>query len=407
MDKAKEGGESGTPNPKRFTDLESKTIFADVKVFDTEYVPKEIFVRREFDDVVRFYFDCVKFKLQQCMVVVGPTGSGKTLAARYYGDEATAYAAQKHTDFRVAYVNCREVPSLYSFWQLLLASLDKQISTGFPLLKLVDDFVATIERYHHVVVILDEIEKLPSTLGRGKANDILYLLTRLKSSRGCETAISTILITNHAHVMDFLDAPVRSSLNSRSLVIGNYDAKELAGILSDRVKKGLIPGACSDGTINRIAAEAAQFNSDARFAIRLLSNAAALTQKREGTTIENEDVKAAVEQTNAEIERDLVDRVSPNQLLVLYAISQAAQQTKGSFLSTNSIYQKSYRPMCERAGRKPLVYSQFLSIVSSLQNYDLVSNHLARRRAGGFMRMIEPTFDPRHIQRICEKADLW
>jgi len=407
MAKTRKGSESDTPKAKSFTDLESKTIFTEMKVFDTEYLPKEILVRQEFDHVVRFYFDCMKFKLQQSLIIVGPTGSGKTLAARYYGDEAIKYASEKKIDFRVAYVNCREVPSLYAFWQLLLSSLDKPISTGFPLLKLVDEFVAAIEQYHHVVVILDEVEKLPSTLGRAKANDILYLLTRLKSSRGCETAISTILITNHAHVMDFLDAPVRSSLNSRSLVLGNYDAKELAGILCDRAKKGLRPGAYREGVVNHIAAEAAQFNSDARFAIRLLRNAAALVQDRGGNAIANDDVKAAVEETKAEIERDLVDRLSPNQLLILHAIARGAQEVKDEFLSTNAIYRKHYRPMCEHIGRKPLVYSQFLSIVTSLQNYDLVSNHLAPRRAGGFMRMVEPNFNPRHVQKICEKAELW
>ena len=406
MDETEGGGESGTPKSKRFKDLESKTIFTNMKVFDTEYVPREILVRKEFDDVIRFYFDCVRFKLQQSVVIVGPTGCGKTLAARYYGDQATAYASDKKIDFRVAYVNCREVPSLYAFWQLLLASLGRQISTGFPLLKLVDEFVTVIQRYHHVVVILDEVEKLPSTLGRGKANDILYLLTRLKSSRGCETAVSTILITNHAHVMDFLDAPVRSSLNHRSLVLGNYDAKELAGILAERVKRGLRAGACSDGVVNRIAAEAAQFNSDARFAIRLLSNAAALAQKREADALEDDDVKEAVEQTKAEIEQDLVDRLSVNQLLILRSIAQAAQDVKDEFLSTNAIYRKHYRPICDEMGRRALVYSQFLSIVTSLQNYDLVSNHLAPRRAGGFMRMVEPTFNPQHIERICANADL-
>ena len=77
-------GERDTPRRTSFADLERRTVFTDLSVFDTDYIPEEIFVRREFQPVVRFYFDCLKFQLQQALVIVGATGSGKTLAARYY-----------------------------------------------------------------------------------------------------------------------------------------------------------------------------------------------------------------------------------------------------------------------------------------------------------------------------------
>jgi len=44
-------------------------VFTDLSVFDTDYIPEEIFVRREFQPVVRFYFDCLKFQLQQALII--------------------------------------------------------------------------------------------------------------------------------------------------------------------------------------------------------------------------------------------------------------------------------------------------------------------------------------------------
>ena len=107
--------ENDTPLQTAFTDLERATVFTDLSVFDTDYIPEEIFVRREFQPIVRFYFDCLKFQLQQALVLVGPMGSGKTLAARYYGRAAVQHARQHHLSFRLIYLNCREIASPYAF----------------------------------------------------------------------------------------------------------------------------------------------------------------------------------------------------------------------------------------------------------------------------------------------------
>ena len=90
-----ESVERDTPQRTLFRDLEKRSIFTDLSVFDTDYIPDRIFVRKEFDPIVRFYFDALKFSLQQTMVVVGPSGSGKTLACRYYGAEAIRYAQKE------------------------------------------------------------------------------------------------------------------------------------------------------------------------------------------------------------------------------------------------------------------------------------------------------------------------
>ena len=57
---------------------------------------------------------------------------------------------------------------------------------------------------------------------------------------------------------------------------------------------------------------------------------------------------------------------------------RTARASAESFLTLNSVHKGPYRAICEKHGRKPLVYSQFLTIVSGLQSHDLVSNILER-----------------------------
>ena len=398
------GAKTDTPLQTAFADLARRTVFTNPSVFGTDYIPEEIFVRREFQPVVRFYFDCLKFQLQQALVIVGPTGSGKTLAARYYGREAIRYAEQKDVSFRLAYLNCREIASPYVFWQQLLANLDAITPKGLSISDLIEKFARAVDGSRHLVLVIDEIEKMFTTLGGEKANDILYVLARLSGNRRLESAVSLILISNNVHLLDLLEPPVRSSLNVRTLTLGSYSALELVEILDDRATKGLKKAVCSEAMLNYIAARTAQFNSDARFAIRLLRNAAVDVEQRGSGRIAKASVDRACSATKTEIERDLLGRLGTSQLLILLAICKAARKVKDTPLKLRSVYQDIYRDLCEGFGRKPLVYSQFLSIVRGLQNYDLVNNTIERRRAGGFSRLVEVNFNPDYLESVAREA---
>jgi len=94
MARVKDSTKRDPPPQNSFAQLESRNIFTHPEVFNSDYIPEHILFRREFDDVIRLYFQCVKFKLQQALIIIGPTGSGKTLAARYYGKNAKVYADQ-------------------------------------------------------------------------------------------------------------------------------------------------------------------------------------------------------------------------------------------------------------------------------------------------------------------------
>lgn len=142
----------------------------------------------------------------------------------------------------------------------------------------------------------------------------------------------------------------------------------------------------------------------ARFAIRLLRNAAAGAERRDRVRITSAMVDKAFTATKTELERDLLARLGLGQLLVLAALSRAAASTKDGIVKVRPVYHGAYRSLCEACGRKPVVYSQFLTIVRGLQNYDLVDNFLQRRPAGGFARLAEVNLDLRNLEDALEKA---
>lgn len=394
-----ESGESATPYRTLFEEMESQLIFQDLSVFDTEYIPDNILIRKEFDPITRFYFDCLKFKLQQALIIVGPTGSGKTLASRYYARQAAAYAGEKEIEYSTLYLNCREIGSVYGFWELLLTQLNRRTKKGLAISNLVDQFASAIAGKHHVVLILDEMEKLYTTIAPERVNDILYVLARIKGNRALSASISMIMISNNAHLTDYFDAPVSSSLNAKHIVIGNYDASDLGAILRNRAEKGLKPGLWSQKVVNYIAAKTAQFNSDARFAIKLLRNAAVAAEPS-SQPVSLEHVDEAFEVTKRELEQDVISRLSTNQLLILQALARDAQRKGTGMLRLHDVHRNTYGQLCQQYRLKPLVYSHFLSIVASLQNYDLINNILERRRSGGYIRLAEVNFKPADVESL-------
>ena len=402
MPESAASAKSDTPRRILFRELEKRSVFTDLSVFDTDYIPERIFVRKEFDPIIRFYFEALKSSLQQTMIVVGPSGSGKTLACRYYASEALGYAEKQRVPLASAYGNCRGTTAPYVLWQDLLRQFDAPAPKGLSVTDLIVKLAEAVSGRRHVIIILDELEKLFANLGSERANDILYGLARLRANQDLDTAISTIFISNNVHLPDMFDGPVRSSLNATNLAIGPYDAQELAGILVGRARAGLKEGVWSRPVIDYVAAKTAQHNSDARFAIKLLRNAASWLEAGGGRKLRVQHAEEAFEKTRREMEVEVLRRLSVNQLLVLLSLAEKAHTGGGRLVGLHEAYSGAYPTVCTRHSWKPLVYSQFLHTVGVLQSCDLLRNILERRRIGGYVRLAEINFTPADVIRVAQ-----
>jgi len=324
--------------------MDKQTLFIDKSVFNSGFIPASIFVRDEFSNIYEFYYDCLKYQLQQQLILLGPSGVGKTMASKYYGSLAIRYAKENNIDFSVIYINCRDVSSPYLFWQTVLSNLDHKAPKGLGITDLLDKFAHTIKDQYHVVIILDELEKLLTALG-DKGNDIMYTLIRIKSNRDMKAAISLILISNNAHLEQMFDGPISSSMNTKRVVFGRYSADEIYQILLERASLGLKAGAFLPAIVKLISAYTVNhFSGDARAGIRLLFNSALSAQEQERKRILEKDVKKSIDMTKKEAEADVIDRLSLNQLFTLKAIVEASKNSKEKFLKVNTIYKKVYRP---------------------------------------------------------------
>ena len=388
-----------TPSRTPFDAVDSRTFFREKKVFNADYIPERIFSKEEFKHIIQFYYDALKFQLQQHMLVLGPSGVGKTMGCKYYGRLAIQYARDHGIDFSALYLNCRDISSPYAFWRSLLSDLDIRAPKGLGISDLVDRFVEAIEHQHHVVLILDEADKLYTGFGE-RGNDVLYTLTRAKSSRDLDTAISLILTANNTHIEEHFDGPVKSSMNLKRFALGQYDAEQIYQIIRHRASAGLKKDVWTERLIRFISAKTAnQFEGDARAGIRLLYNSAVRAEARTKRKITERDVTQSVEMTLREAEVDVVERLTDNQLFTLKAIAEATGKRK-AFVKVNDVYKNVYQPLCARYSAHPLAYSNFFNNTISLSNYDLVNNLLERRRSGGHVRIVELNVRPEIVEEI-------
>jgi len=382
-----------------FAKRENLRIFQSKNIFDTDFIPEVIIERPDFQMVIDFFDNCLRYELQGNLIIIGPSGSGKTLSVRFYGQEAERYAKDKGIDFKLIYLNCREIMSPYFFYQALLRQFGEKVPKGYGTSELVEMFINHIRDSRHVVLVLDEFDKLYST-SQEKANDIVYMLSRIKSNRDLGVAISTIMISNNVHLSENFDTPVQSSLNSKILHLGAYNAEELYHILHSRAKIGLLESAYEEGLLRYCSALTAKNSEDARFNIRLLFNAGELAEKDGEDKITETHIKNSINLTKRETETDAIERLSLNQLIVLYSLVNFKRRNNIKLIPVKTTYCEAYKLICKQVGYEEITYPHFWRLVNSLGQYDLVYSLLQTPKQGGFRRVVELNVDEEAVEKI-------
>ncbi|MFW6173780.1 MAG: Cdc6/Cdc18 family protein, partial [Elusimicrobiota bacterium] len=338
---------------KNVFEARAKKIFKDKNAFNLNYIPEHILVRKEFDKVINFFDDCLHYQLPQDLIIVGPAGVGKTLATEFYSKAAKSYA-KRGIDFHYFYINCREIKNPYTFYQFLLSQLGFQIKRGFGIDELTRKFIEKTKGYRHLVLAIDEIDKL-FAFSADRANDILYVITRIKNS----STISTVMISNNTKLMEMFDPSVNSSLNPILLSLSPYTPEELYEILEYRAEKGL--KIYDSSLLKYISAYTAKESGDARLAIKLLFNAAKLAEDEGKDKVTEKEVKRCIEETRREIELGAVERLSRNQLMVLKSLTGINKKLIPVTESYNT-----YKGICEKLGEDFLSYVQYWRVLNSL-----------------------------------------
>lgn len=351
--------------------LDKGSLFANKKVLQSTYIPKEIEHRDEqMDLIAKILAPALRSERPSNLFIYGKTGTGKTLTARYTAERMLSVAAERDLNLDIFYVNCKLKKIADTEYRLvaeLARSLGKAVPpTGLPTDEVYKIFFRGLDEQRRVVIfILDEIDQLVKKIG----DEIIYNLTRVNTEL-LTSQVCIVGISNDLTFSNDLDPRVRSSLSEEEIVFPPYNAMQIQSILKRRCGVAFMEGALAEGVIQKCAAYAAREHGDARRALELVRVAAELAERANEKLVTIDHVDQAEEK----IERDrFVDTVEhhPKQFqVVLYATMLVADSMQRFY--TGDVYE-TYKKLCTRAGLRPLTQRRVSDIIAELDMLGLIT----------------------------------
>ena len=377
--------------------LVKDSIFENKKVLQSTYIPGEIDHR---DDQINYMAQILAPGLKNDkpsnLFVYGKTGTGKTLVSRYLMEQMENLAKQKGLPLKIFYLNCK-LKKIADTEYRLIAELARFFGrpvppTGLPTDEVYNIFFKALEDEGKVVIlIMDEVDQLVRKAG----DEIIYNLTRVNSELK-NSQLSIIGISNDLMFANNLDPRVKSSLSEEEIVFPPYNALQIQDILKNRVALSFKKNVLSEGVIQKCAAYAAREHGDARRALELLRVAGELSERRNETKVNIQDIDEAEDK----IERDrLIDmvRTHPKQFqATLYPILHLSKDSKKEVF-TGDIYEF-YKQVCSKTGLRPLTQRRVSDIIGELDMLGIINAQVISKGRFGRTRQITLTLSS-HIQQ--------
>jgi len=372
----------------------------------------------QLESVVSFLKPTLQENRPPNMLLYGPAGTGKSLIIGAVTQQIIELCKSKGERFGVVSINCQPINTLdqavYELVQTVAKNVDAEVGvpeTGVSTKRKYRRLYELInENYDSVIFILDEIDLL---VGR-RANDepayskLLYQLSRASNTNDIEGRVSVAALTNDPKFMENIDGRAESSFNPRDVYFPDYDANQLRQILKNR-RDAFRPDALEDDVIPLVAAFAAQSHGDARKAIDLFRGAGDLADERGEEEVREEHVRESQEEIDKDRSLKLVEGLTTQKKISLYATAAVARYSRRSGSSVPSpVGFKVYQWVTDELDADQMTRETYVKYVKELSTYGLISTSRKSRGRGGGMYM-EFTFtgDPTAIMdRIVEDTRL-
>jgi len=276
------------------------------KLFDISYVPDEIYIRKELEEVATNLAEYLVTGVPNNIIVFGYKGSGKTTSIlnllevmKKNGNEKMDYT----------YLNAKQNPTSF----MLLRAILGDVKISFSMADTIKTFSKHykemkekgIERY---VVIIDEADFL-------KDDAIYYMLSR-------ETNINLVILTRKMQWLATLDESVKSSLQPIYVHFNSYEIAEIKTILEMRAKEGLYE--YNEGFLNLLNTRLyREHNSDIRIGIRCLLLAS------HNNSWQIKDVDSILKKAAEDVESSTIREMKDTELIVLRSLLQDTDTNKG------------------------------------------------------------------------------
>ncbi len=378
--------------------LNSKSLFLDKKILQSNYTPDSIIHREEqIEQVAKILSPCLRLEKPSNLFIYGKTGTGKTLTIQHTAIHIEQIANEKKIPIKIIYLNCK-LKKIADTEYRLIAELGREFGRPIPPTGLPTDevykifFKAMDEKEQVILLILDEIDQLLQKAG----DELLYNLTRINSELK-KAQLSIIGISNDINFTAILDPRIKSSLSEEEIVFPPYNALQIQDILRGRSKQAFKQSVLEPGVIEKCAAYAAREHGDARRALEFLRVAGEIAE-REGS---EKVTMGHIDLAQDKIEHDkIIDLVitQPKQFqAALYSI--IISQTKEQKIYTGDIY-SSYKKICSQAGLRPLTQRRLSDIIAEFDMLGIITAKTISKGRYGRTREINISFEPSMETRI-------
>lgn len=367
----------------------------------------------QLEAVVSYLKPTLKGNRPPNMLLYGPAGTGKSLIIGAVTQQISALLQSENERLGIVDINCQPINTLdqavYELVQTVATDVEADVGvpeTGVSTKRKYRRLYELInQHYDSVIFILDEIDLL---VGRRASEEpafsrLLYQLSRASNTNEIEGQVSVAALTNDPKFMEDIDGRAESSFNPRDVYFPDYDATQLREILKNR-RDAFRPDALQEDVIPLVAAFAAQSHGDARKAIDLFRGAGDLADERGDEIVQEDHVRESQEEIDKDRTLKLVEGLTTQKKLSLYATAAVAVY---STQSTNTVPSpvgfNVYQWITDEVDADQMTRETYVKYVKELSTYGLMSTSRKSRGRGGGMYM-EFTFatDPNGVMERIE-----
>ncbi|MCK4319118.1 AAA family ATPase [Candidatus Micrarchaeota archaeon] len=382
--------------------MEDKSlIIINNDVLSPHYIPDEIkFREAQMKGLESVLSPFIKNQKSRNIIIYGKTGTGKTCIVK------NILKKMGKIKGKYIYLNCRIYNTRYRVIQKIVKSMMEGFDkSGFGLPTLYEKIVEWMSDNRQLLVVLDEIDMVKDV------DELIYTLTR--SNDDTEAGGLTLIgISNRLLFKNQLDPRSKSSLHEKEMVFPPYSAIQLKKILEQRAELAFKKGSIELSALSLAGAIAARESGDARYALKLLTQAAEIAEEEKTGKITDKEVKKAVEIVDVNIIKEALTTLPENYLIVLYAIARLTLSnqkyvkldgSEGSrYLFSGEIYEE-YCSLSNKVGKTPRTSRWFREYLNDLEMLGFIISTESGRGIKGRARLIMLTSPPHEIIKDLKK----
>ncbi len=378
-----------------------ESVFKDQSKLSPDYVPKELVHRdEEFRKLSRLFRAVLENRASQRILVTGSVGVGKTALTLKFGQQLEPAAKKRNFRLDYIHINCRKQKTPYTVLRQMIDHYNPRLPPrGFSpeeLLGMVIDWLDKHDAY--LTLTLDELGFFIQQNGP----DLLYSLTRVAEESGAPNRLSIIAISRDQNFLRLLDPATQSTFMHNLVELDKYNARQLADILTQRIREAFKADKVEEDAVSLIADIAARWG-DARFALELLLHAGMFADEKKAKKVTPEYARQAKAEVHPEVRKEVLAELQLHERLLLLALARRLKITERAYALTGEV-EEAYEVVCEEHGEEPRKHTQLWGYLKHMDGLGLVDTRPSGRpHRGRSKRISVPDVPVSMLEKELEK----